>query len=215
LEQVGSASESTGAVELIDGEGRCPNEDGGGGKKYQSEVLDVWFGDEEEWPRTQRSLSGAQNVKPGVPFDPEDFDLAERREAIASALSSRACAQEGSKMFVHELQGGGSMSTSAGTAAFLPGRPVTRTVESHRDSRDADGEAVCASCGNPNDLSRCSGCRMVFYCGRECQRAHWRAGGHKEKGAAEKDLRKRLKKRAPQTQAEAEAAAGYGMDTSR
>jgi hypothetical protein len=49
----------------------------------------------------------------------------------------------------------------------------------------------CASCYRPHGdhnnehnehnehkLSRCSGCRCVFYCGKECQKEHWKE--HKE-----------------------------------
>ena len=28
-------------------------------------------------------------------------------------------------------------------------------------------------------LKPCSRCKAVVYCGRECQAAHWKAGGHR------------------------------------
>jgi TPR repeat protein len=34
----------------------------------------------------------------------------------------------------------------------------------------------CASCGNPNARSVCSGCKAASYCSPVCQRQHWRAG---------------------------------------
>ena len=42
----------------------------------------------------------------------------------------------------------------------------------------------CANCGNgtcPNGapLVNCANCKLVFYCGRDCQRGHWKNGGHK------------------------------------
>lgn len=43
--------------------------------------------------------------------------------------------------------------------------------------------AGCEFCGKAGEgevkLLRCKACRAVMYCGKECQRAHWRAG-HKE-----------------------------------
>jgi len=39
----------------------------------------------------------------------------------------------------------------------------------------------CASCYQPHSehkLSRCTGCRCVFYCGKKCQKDHWKE--HKE-----------------------------------
>ena len=47
----------------------------------------------------------------------------------------------------------------------------------------------CALCGggggepqlnNNSRLSVCSRCRTVWYCSRECQKAHWKHGGHKD-----------------------------------
>lgn len=39
----------------------------------------------------------------------------------------------------------------------------------------ADGHA-CAHCATPGVTQRCSKCKLVYYCGRECQLAHWEAG---------------------------------------
>ncbi len=41
----------------------------------------------------------------------------------------------------------------------------------------------CAHCHTPmekKDAKKCSACRSVYYCGVECQRAHWKRGGHKQ-----------------------------------
>ena len=35
----------------------------------------------------------------------------------------------------------------------------------------------CAQCGKPAlGMLRCTGCRRVYYCGKDCQVSHWRAG---------------------------------------
>jgi uncharacterized protein len=42
----------------------------------------------------------------------------------------------------------------------------------------------CSSCNKPqpsgHTFQKCSGCRTVQYCNKECQRAHWSPGGHKQ-----------------------------------
>jgi len=34
-------------------------------------------------------------------------------------------------------------------------------------------------CSNGAPLVSCANCKLVVYCGRDCQRAHWKHGGHK------------------------------------
>ena len=42
----------------------------------------------------------------------------------------------------------------------------------------------CSSCNKPqpsgHTFLKCKGCRTVQYCNKECQRAHWSPGGHKQ-----------------------------------
>ena len=69
---------------------------------------------------------------------------------------------------------------------------ATATATVDEGAADAEGKGkteedlidVCAHCGTEksatNPLSRCSRCRLVWYCkGRGCQRAAWRS--HKKK----------------------------------
>jgi hypothetical protein len=52
-----------------------------------------------------------------------------------------------------------------------------------RQSRDAAKEEknACSKCGKTDvHLSKCSLCRSVQYCSRECQVSHWKKGGHKQ-----------------------------------
>jgi hypothetical protein len=54
-----------------------------------------------------------------------------------------------------------------------------KTVRTHIvDGKILD--RVCAACGVwegivKNKFARCSGCKMVYYCGKQCQLAHWKA----------------------------------------
>eukprot|EP00040_Diaphanoeca_grandis_P015157 m.77136 g.77136 ORF g.77136 m.77136 type:complete len:100 (-) comp24981_c0_seq3:542-841(-) len=43
---------------------------------------------------------------------------------------------------------------------------ITKEVEVNVDD--------CAACGKADAESRCSGCRTVKYCNRDCQRSHWK-----------------------------------------
>ncbi|KAL3906706.1 MAG: hypothetical protein SGILL_009165 [Bacillariaceae sp.] len=49
---------------------------------------------------------------------------------------------------------------------------------------------TCSGCGREeDDLKECTGCRVVQYCGRSCQKAHWK-GGHKSTCLQHKYLQK-------------------------
>jgi len=65
--------------------------------------------------------------------------------------------------------------------------PAPTTIAS-----SAPPSVCCSSCNTPQPsgqtFSKCTGCRTVQYCNKECQRAHWRSGGHKQ-------VCKRLKKK--------------------
>ena len=66
-----------------------------------------------------------------------------------------------------DKQEGKSTTTTAPTPATSPPSPV-----------------CCSSCNTPQPSTRkfhqCMGCHTVQYCNKECQRAHWRTGGHKQ-----------------------------------
>ena len=53
-------------------------------------------------------------------------------------------------------------------------------LPSSAESTREAGEHTCAHCGKATTgHARCSRCKVAWYCGRECQRSHWRAG-HRE-----------------------------------
>lgn len=54
-------------------------------------------------------------------------------------------------------------SSGSNTAAAVPANP---------------GDPLCAACGadgSAGNLKRCSGCKSMFYCSRDCQLQHWEA----------------------------------------
>ncbi|KAJ7388750.1 hypothetical protein OS493_035860 [Desmophyllum pertusum] len=57
----------------------------------------------------------------------------------------------------------------------------------HKANRNADSSAAkraasCANCGKVVEkLKRCARCHVTLYCGRECQKEHWKKGGHKQR----------------------------------
>ena len=56
------------------------------------------------------------------------------------------------------------------------------TAVKHKDKADLEECASCAITENHvrTKLKRCSRCKMVSYCSKECQRLHWVKGGHRE-----------------------------------
>ena len=52
----------------------------------------------------------------------------------------------------------------------------------------------CANCGAPElpdgkPHRMCSRCKMTFYCSAECQKTHWKTGGHKQHCVRAEDRR--------------------------
>ena len=106
LEEVVPELASTGRIEILGGEMRCPNEDGDGCAAYQEEVLDLHnrvVSDPTD-AKSARKLAGACFARRGTlnvlgRFDPTEFDLELRRAALADALNSRNSTYNSVKMF--------------------------------------------------------------------------------------------------------------------
>jgi MYND finger len=62
-----------------------------------------------------------------------------------------------------------------------------------RQTPEADMGMVCGCCGNPAGegvtIGCCARCKAIGYCGRECQRKHWKMG-HKIDCARPDELKK-------------------------
>jgi len=106
LEEVVPELASTGKVEILDGEMRCPDEDGDGCAAYQEKVLDLYnrVKSDPTDAKSARKLGVACFERRGTlnvlgRFDPAEFDLDSRRAALADALNSRNSTYNSVKMF--------------------------------------------------------------------------------------------------------------------
>jgi TPR repeat protein len=63
----------------------------------------------------------------------------------------------------------------------IEGKPPTTTAPT---TTAPPPPICCSSCNKPqpsgHTFRKCTGCRTVQYCNKECQRAHWSPGGHKQ-----------------------------------
>ena len=52
----------------------------------------------------------------------------------------------------------------------------------HYATYSKEKKYTCAVCGRlpTENLFACSKCKVLSYCGRECQKLHWKKGGHKQ-----------------------------------
>ncbi|KAH9847995.1 MM3350-like domain-containing protein [Lenzites betulinus] len=143
-------------------------------------------------------------------YDFDHFDLGAARARVRGALDSKASMPGASKKVVLDLEAGAGGSGARGREdqmamllklGVLPGemkrgtRIVRRPLEGGEEDggmyweegvaegrRDNPGNTACAWCGSPSDLKACSRCKQRYYCGKECQKAHW-TSGHKHECA--------------------------------
>lgn len=188
VEKVLSEEESDGKIDVIEGAMRCPPEDGEGCTTYQEEILDL-YNEQTKNPNNvenARELAeacfkrrGALNVRGS--FRPAEFNLLERKLALAEARGSRNSSRNSVKTFAFPM-GGGLEVAEMGQISVLTKVQDDRfdhmggyvsfheTVNVKPDPIDA---TLCNECGNPHELKACSRCHSTFYCSRGCQTVHW------------------------------------------
>jgi len=106
VEQVVPIEESNGAVVIYDGAMSCPSDDGDGSAWHQKNILDLLLKCRED-PYdniTARKLAAncfekRSGLNTQGPFRPEEFDINERRVALAQALESRNSTRKFVKSF--------------------------------------------------------------------------------------------------------------------
>mmetsp|Transcript_21977 Transcript_21977/g.36662 ORF Transcript_21977/g.36662 Transcript_21977/m.36662 type:complete len:509 (-) Transcript_21977:60-1586(-) len=198
----------SGRVAVLGGDMACPPEDGfglqrSGPASYEDDIL-VQYAHQD--PAKRRPLPSALQCKIGQAtniksdrFDPHAFRLEEAQERVARAIAGKASVRGGEMTFNCLLSNGSGMTmehlmanlqvkSKKGVVAerhLAPGpgeseHTTRRFTEQmvRKKGKEPKGEAVCNVCGSPNDVKKCSECRNVYYCSRECQKVDW-GRGHK------------------------------------
>jgi len=122
-------------------------------------------------------------------FNPEEFDLAERRSAVSSALRSRNSPLTEPKTFLSRSGFGGllnvnteSLPRHCNQGQVIQETPFNTDCDDMPDTimsevvnvgADSPSEAVCV-CGNPSNLSHCSRCKCLWFCSKRCQIEDWK-----------------------------------------
>jgi TPR repeat protein len=85
-------------------------------------------------------------------------------------------ANEGNEIAIGNLK---ILGENEGTSTTTTTCTTTTAVAASSSS-----SVCCSSCNKPqpsgHTFRKCTGCRTVQYCNKDCQRAHWRTGGHKQ-----------------------------------
>ncbi|KAI0752966.1 MM3350-like domain-containing protein [Daedaleopsis nitida] len=198
LEEIASLEGSTGTVVVLDGAGGIPPDGEQTGSFSWADYLRKARHSTEGKRRAVDALfgatnySGKQRLANPLDFDFDVFDLEGTRRAVREALDSKASLPHASKQFVSPVGGGLDSSVEAlmlrlgvyprnlKRGAVIVQTPVAGSRYTFLEEgvnetrRDNPGNTACACCGSPNDLKACGGCGQRYYCGKGCQKAHWR-----------------------------------------
>jgi hypothetical protein len=97
------------------------------------------------------------------------------KQALAVAQQALAAKQPPPDV---QLAGSASKGRAAAGTAVASEQTASQTTHGSR------GVPNCAFCNQPAQagmkLFKCSACKSVRYCSKECQAQHWKAGGHKQ-----------------------------------
>jgi hypothetical protein len=165
-------------LQVTDPAGRC--------RKWALRIWQYTRGTPREQNEAFNEVRNATNYKGKIrarsDFDPFAFSLEGTRTAVRDALASKGSVRTGPKMTNYPLrpEALGDPGLLSGYAKPKRGQAYERRFEegtasfqsevTNTERRDRLSRALCAYCGNPNDLKACSACRKVWYCGREHQR---------------------------------------------
>jgi len=82
---------------------------------------------------------------------------------------------------IADVDGISPRSMSVNTALLSPTAAMVNKEAGKRGRERAKSNVGnCGNCGKEADLFVCSRCKTVGYCGKECQKQHWKSGGHKQ-----------------------------------
>ena len=95
-------------------------------------------------------------------------------------VGSRHVFQQGRLRWFREAAEQGFTEATAGIKAAEDALTATAAAKPSPSSRTCCANcAISETAGSSVSLKPCSRCKAVVYCGRECQAAHWKAGGHR------------------------------------
>ncbi|KLO12320.1 hypothetical protein SCHPADRAFT_854067 [Schizopora paradoxa] len=187
VEDILPKKESNGAVELIDGRGMCPPENGSGNRRYVDDLYNLKHGTREQKKEAIEKIKTAGNNRDLkitlATFDHKAFSASRTRDMLAAALKSKASVRSGAKVFTMPMMPGvgpgafdgpmkrGEKRVHEYDPTFSSVGYMSETVRTRRDRLE---KALCTVCGSPHNLKACSVCKKVYYCGRDHQREDWK-----------------------------------------
>lgn len=117
--------------------------------------------------KTTKRAEIREKAKLATTEDDSDDDTDRSSSSSGTTVAERAASiSEHWRAFLRDAQNGAASSTAAGIAVD----PLVPSAD----------RVCCSHCGRLGSLKPCSICKLVRYCGKECQRADWREGGHKQ-----------------------------------
>ncbi|KAG9019483.1 hypothetical protein FRB90_001555 [Tulasnella sp. 427] len=157
-------TESDGKVEVLEGFGACPREDGHGASQWKDDLATLRSGNPQKKQETLAQIYNSMNyaIKGWMPwtnpqFDHARFEQGEAVERIKDALSLPLSYRKGSKSLIMPL----APNALETHAEWRKGKKVhtlnTPTdggyiIESTTGKRDGVSARACAMCGTPHNL---------------------------------------------------------------
>ena len=149
------------SVTLMAGKGACPPEDSNGldskGYSAYADFLKAYKRNPKKQKMKEAVKEASRSINyskpwaggPPIPFKPLEFNIEYHRMLLSLMIA------------------GPALKTQRGNFAMMPGKDKWK-----------ESMKGCDNCGNRlKPLSKCTGCRKVSYCSRECQVQAWK--GHK------------------------------------
>ena len=129
--------------------------------------------EEDVWKKGTIVVAGYKNTEGNTL--PYQIEIDSQSPGVGESGGLVICPYDHDRCVRHLNEDDGlvSLATRAAAAALLPDMSSV--------SRD------CAQCGATESSAsgapshfKCSRCKVIFYCSKDCQKAHWRGGGHKK-----------------------------------
>lgn len=171
-EEIGEESDE---IDLLEGKGACPNEDGSGNSEWAKKLEILTKGKKQsEYYKTLEEINRSANYgRIGESFPSEDpyfYDLKKKRKVLQLTLNTKESPMDASNMF---------------TTSFAPMSNFQYQIDSDflkkkmGSSNPKFTESIidiskkCDICKSEKNLKLCARCRTISYCSVECQKKGW------------------------------------------